>query len=201
MPGLPAPLRLDPAFTDPASVLACAREGAPYRLLSVVDRGYAAEHYPPWFRGYWVVPGKTFLPAAEALLHEPRLAEAALFFDHYRCRATAETTSTVSRIAKSTVLGMLEDDPGFSRTFVRALAGEVRELRTRLELRNIRPASERLLQYLRLRQDQGLPPYDRPLAAMAAELGLTPEALYRIASRLESAGKVRRQGGRLVLSN
>jgi hypothetical protein len=77
VPGLPEPLRLDPAFTDPAAVLACAREGAPYRLLSVVDRGYAGDHYPPWFRGYWVVPGKTFLPGAEALLHEPRLAEAA----------------------------------------------------------------------------------------------------------------------------
>jgi len=129
------------------------------------------------------------------------LAEASLFFDHYRCRATAETPSTVSRVAKSTVLALLDDDSGFARTLVRVLASEVRELRARLELRNVRPASERLLQYLRLRQDQGLPPYDRPLAAMASELGITPEALYRIASRLESGGKVQRQGGRLVLTD
>lgn len=77
MAGLPEPLRLDPAFADSDAVMACAREGAPYRLLSVVDRGYAGDHYAPWFRAYWVVPGKSFLPAAEALLHEPRLLEAA----------------------------------------------------------------------------------------------------------------------------
>jgi CRP-like cAMP-binding protein len=127
------------------------------------------------------------------------LAEAALFFDRYRCRATAETSCRVSRIAKSAVLGMFAE-PDFATTFVRVLSAEVRELRTRLELRNIRPASERVLQYLRLRQDQGLPPYDRPLASMAAELGITPEALYRIASRLEREGKIRRRGGRLVLT-
>ena len=127
------------------------------------------------------------------------LAEASLFGDRYRCRATAETACTVSRVDKSTVLRLLDTNPGFSRAFVRFLTVEVRELRTRLELRNVRPASERVLQYLRLRQDQGRPPYDRPLARMASELGITPEALYRIARKREAAGLFRRQGGRLLL--
>ena len=157
---------------------------------------------------FWVHEGRfrleryleTGLAVTVSVVRAPALlAEASLFFDRYRCRATAETASKVIRVAKPEVLRLLDDEPGFSRTLVRALAGEVRELRARLELRNVRPASERLLQYLRLRQDQGLPPYDRPLAAMAAELGITPEALYRIASRLEREGKLQRQGGRLVL--
>lgn len=129
------------------------------------------------------------------------LAEASLCADHYHCRATAETSCVISRVAKSKVMQLLADEPDFSLTFVRALAVEVRELRARLELRNVRPVSERLLQYLRMRQEQGLPPYDRPLAGMASELGVTPEALYRVASRLESAGKIRRRGGRLLLTD
>ncbi len=74
---LPIPIRLDPVFDDPAPALACVRAAAPYRLLTVVDRGAVNAHYDPWFRAYWVVPGKTFLQEALTLLHEPRLIEAA----------------------------------------------------------------------------------------------------------------------------
>ena len=74
-PELPTPIHLDPVFDDPAPALACIRAGAPYRLQSVVDGGYGgyggADH-DPWFRGSWVVPGKTFLKEAAALLHAPR---------------------------------------------------------------------------------------------------------------------------------
>ncbi len=74
---MPTPIRLEPVFDDPAPALACVRAGAPYRLLTVVDRGYGGAYHDPWFRAYWAVPGKTFLKEAEALLHEPRLIEAA----------------------------------------------------------------------------------------------------------------------------
>ncbi len=73
MEALPEPLRLGKVFDDPEHVLACARSSAPHRLLSVVDRSYEGDHYAPWFRAYWVVPGKIFSPEAEALLDEPRL--------------------------------------------------------------------------------------------------------------------------------
>ncbi len=128
------------------------------------------------------------------------LAEASLFVDHYHCRAIAETYCAVSRVAKSTVLQLLELEPSFSLAWVHALSAEVRESRALLELRNVRPVSARVLQYLRLRQDQGEPPYERPLAAMASELGVTPEALYRVATRLERQGKIRRQDGHLELT-
>ena len=79
MSALPTPIRIDPLFDDPSLVMHCVRAGAPYRLQSVIDLGYenAGENPDPWFRAYWVVPGKTFLPEAEALLHDARLVEAA----------------------------------------------------------------------------------------------------------------------------
>lgn len=95
---------------------------------------------------------------------------------------------------KEPVLERLRADASFAAALVRELAAEVRTLRQRLELRNVRPASERLLCHLALQQDRGEPAADRPLAALAAELGLTPEALYRIVARLEREGVVHRQG-------
>ncbi len=63
-----------------------------------------------------------------------------------------------------------------------------------MELRNIRSARERVLQYLRLRAGR----HGRSIAIegqlqdIAAELGMTREALYRTLARLEAEGFVRR---------
>ncbi len=126
------------------------------------------------------------------------LAEAALFSDFYRCSATAERAFALFRVPKIVVLELLETDPSFSRDLARSLMSEVRDLRTRLELRNVRPAADRVVQYLRLLQSRGQPVTDRPLSALASELGLTPETLYRVVGRLEREGRLRRDGRRLV---
>ena len=145
------------------------------------------------------------------------LAEAALYSPRYRCSATAETPCRLTRISKESVLEILERDPSVALDFIRILVTEVRELRTRLELRNVRPASERLLRYLELLRDHGSagpagpagpagsassarsPVSDRPLSALADELGLAPETLYRVVARLEREGRLRRRGRRLEL--
>ena len=128
------------------------------------------------------------------------VAEASLFSSRYHCRALAEVPSSVTVVPKARALGLLEEDPSFALSLVQALTAEVRRLRRLLELRNVRPASARLLDYLALRQDRGEPAADRPLAALASELGLTPEALYRILARLERQGVIRRRGRRITLA-
>jgi CRP-like cAMP-binding protein len=128
------------------------------------------------------------------------IAEASLFSSRYHCRAVAEVLSSVTVVPKARVLDLLEEDATFALSLVRALATEVRALRRLLELRNVRPASARLLDYLALRQDRGEPTADRPLAALASELGLTPEALYRILARLERQGVIRRHGREIALT-
>lgn len=129
------------------------------------------------------------------------LAEASLFSERYHCRAIAEVASLVAVVPKSTVLDLLEAEPSFTVSLVRALATEVRRMRQLLELRNVRPASRRLLSYLALEEDQGKRPADRPLVALASELGLTPEALYRILAVLEREGAIERRGRRIRLAN
>ena len=64
-----------------------------------------------------------------------------------------------------------------------------------LELRSITSARDRLLHYLigRLDPGQQTVTLDKPLKAVASELALTPEALSRLLSRLESEGAITRQ--------
>jgi CRP/FNR family transcriptional regulator, dissimilatory nitrate respiration regulator len=68
------------------------------------------------------------------------------------------------------------------------LAHQVQDLRARLELRNIRSARERVLQYLWLRAeaDRRSVAIEGPYQDMAAEISLTREALYRTLARLEA---------------
>lgn len=128
-------------------------------------------------------------------------AEAALFADAYHCDAVAEADAVLTLLPKADLLMALEADPRASLAFARMLAAQVRDLRARLELRNIRSASERILAWLKL-QATGTPStvrLDRPWTQIAAEIGLTHEAIYRALAALEKAGVVERGAGAIRL--
>jgi CRP-like cAMP-binding protein len=128
-------------------------------------------------------------------------AEAALFSDTYHCDAVAEMPSVVAVIPKADLLAGLCTTPSGCLDLARALAGQVRELRAHLEMRNIRSAPERLLAWFRLKA-KGNPPVveiDRPWIEVAAEIGLTHETIYRSLAELERAGKLSREGRRIEL--
>lgn len=76
-------------------------------------------------------------------------------------------------------------------------------LRTRLELRNIRSARERVQTYLALnaRADGRTIALKGTVKDLAAELGLTHEALYRTLSKLEAEGTIARTKDEIVLKN
>ena len=74
------------------------------------------------------------------------------------------------------------------------LARQLQELRARMELRNIRSARDRVLQYLRLRAGIGgrSIALDGQLQDIAAEIGITREVLYRTLAALETEGHLTR---------
>jgi CRP-like cAMP-binding protein len=124
-------------------------------------------------------------------------AEAALFADAYHCDAVTEVDAVLTQVPKAALLAALEADPRASLAFARMLAAQVRDLRARLELRNIRAAPERILAWLKL-QASGTPPavrLDRPWTEIAAEIGLTHEAIYRALAALEREGRIERAAG------
>jgi CRP/FNR family transcriptional regulator, dissimilatory nitrate respiration regulator len=75
-------------------------------------------------------------------------------------------------------------------------------LRTRLEQRNIRRAAERVRHFLALNtESDGCTIKLRgTLKDLAAELGLTHEALYRTLATLEHSGEIKRKKAKITLS-
>ena len=126
------------------------------------------------------------------ILHTARrgefFAEASLFADAYHCDAVAAVPSSVRVYPKQKAMEAMRKDPALAEAFMARLARQLQELRARMELRNIRSARDRVLQYLRLRagvQGRSIP-VEGQLQDIAAEIGMTREALYRTLAALET---------------
>jgi CRP/FNR family transcriptional regulator, dissimilatory nitrate respiration regulator len=128
------------------------------------------------------------------------IAEASLFSPVYHCDAIALTPAKVRRYPKDAVLAKFKRDPDAAKSFMTRLARQVMDLRTRMELRNIRSARERVRRYLALNAGpDGLTvAVNGTLKELAAELGLTHEALYRTLARMAAKGEIKRLSGKIV---
>ena len=128
-------------------------------------------------------------------------SEAALFSDIYHCNAVASLPSRVLLYPKSQVLKTLRDDWKAAERFMAILSGQVRTLRTRLELRNILSARDRILQFLLLKASQNNSEIDlkHSLKHLSSELGLAHETLYRELASLEREGVIKRDGRKITI--
>ena len=132
------------------------------------------------------------------ILHTARrsefFAEASLFANTYHCDAVAAAPSRVRVYPKQIVIEAMRTAPALAEAFMARLARQLQELRARMELRNIRSARERVLQYLRLRANGEERTFviEGQLQDIAAEIGITREALYRTLAALESESHLTR---------
>jgi CRP-like cAMP-binding protein len=121
-------------------------------------------------------------------------AEAALFSEIFHCDAEAVLPSTVCCYPKDEIFAILAGYPERANKFIALLAGQVRSLRTLLEVRSIRNAKERIMQFLLLRAN----PQSNEVVQkgtykdMARELDLAHETFYRSLTKLEKEGKIQR---------
>jgi CRP-like cAMP-binding protein len=127
-------------------------------------------------------PGETF-------------AEASLFSSTYHCDAIATTDAIVRLYPKAVLIGELERNPKAAQGFAAMLAHQVMTLRTRLEQRNIRSARDRVRHYLAVKADPSgrAVTLSGTLKEIAAELGLTHEALYRTLADMSAEGEIERR--------
>ena len=140
------------------------------------------------------------------ILHTARrgefFAEASLFADAYHCDAVAAAPSSVRVYPKQIVMEAMRTDPALAEAFMARLARQLQELRARMELRNIRSARDRVLQYLRLRAGT----HGRSIAVegqlqdIAAEIGMSREALYRTLAAVETEGHLTRTETAILLN-
>ena len=122
------------------------------------------------------------------------LAEASLFSPTYHCDAIATTDAVVRLYPKGAMLAELQRDPKVAKAFAAMLARQVMALRTRLERRNIHSARDRIRHFLTVNvgADGRTVALTGTLKELAAELGLTHEALYRTLGRMEADGEIKR---------
>ena len=124
------------------------------------------------------------------------VAEASLFAGAYHCDASAAKESVVSVCSRTEILAAMAGDPAMALAFARLVAVQLQAVRQRLELRNVRSASERVLLHLELKADPATGEFrvETRLQDIAAELGLSREAFYRALAELERRGRIRRSG-------
>ena len=103
---------------------------------------------------------------------------------------------------KAAMLAAFDKDRKAAQAFTATLARQVMNLRTRIEQRNIRSARERVRHFLALNAGADGRTVDLPgtLKDLAAELGLTHEALYRTLAALERSGEIKRARGKITLA-
>ena len=124
------------------------------------------------------------------------LAEASLFSSSYHCDAIATTEAVVRLYPKALLLADLQRDPEIAKSFAAILARQVMTLRMRLERRNIHSARDRVRHFLTVNAGADARTVVLPgtIKELAADLGLTHEALYRTLARMEADGEITRAG-------
>ncbi len=115
-------------------------------------------------------------------------AEASLFSTHYHCDAICLENSKVTRVHKSAVLHLLQNDADFALNFSQLLAEQVQSYRMRLEILAIHNAQERVLAALEAGLSYG------NLTELAAQICLSRETVYRVFNKLVAQGMITKKG-------
>ena len=93
----------------------------------------------------------------------------------------------------------LASDPAFASRWIGMLNREVRRLRLQCERLALHRVQDRVLYLLATEGEAGCYPVPGGLKSLAAELGVTHEALYRALAALDQAGRLAREDGVLRL--
>jgi CRP-like cAMP-binding protein len=128
------------------------------------------------------------------------IGETSLFSGVYHCDAIATTSAVVRLYQKSVLLAEFQRNPEAAQAFMEMLARQIMSLRTRLEQRNIRSAGDRVRHHLSVSAGaDGTVILPGTIKTLAAEIGLTHEALYRTLSEMEADGEIERLKGKIRL--
>lgn len=114
------------------------------------------------------------------------LAEASVFASIYHCDAISLSATRLSSVLMARVKSAQQTDPRFMEALAQHLAAQVQQARLLSELLLLRKVSDRLDAWLNLHGAKL--PVKGAWRQIAAEIGVTPEALYReIAKRSDGS--------------
>lgn len=105
------------------------------------------------------------------------LAEASIFTERYHCDAIAIEASSVRVISRAKLEQLFSTDPDLSYAWAEYLAITVQRARAQVEILSLKTVAERVDAWCVLNGNK-LPDKGQ-WSNLAAEIGVTPEALYR----------------------
>lgn len=112
------------------------------------------------------------------------VAEPSIFAQRYHCSAAATSAATVAYAPAETIRSLVLNDPPALERLARQLARDVQFARFRAEILSLRRLSDRLDAWLDI--NGGMLPDRGNWLVLAADLAVTPEALYRELARRRS---------------
>lgn len=127
------------------------------------------------------------------------VGEASLESARYHCDALVTASGEVVAIPIASIRQALAADSEFASRWIAMLNQEVKRLRAQCERLSMRGVKERLLHLIETEGGEGRLPLGSGLKSIAAELGVTHEALYRAVAELEKKGVLRRRENFLIV--
>lgn len=129
------------------------------------------------------------------------IAEASLHSARYHCDAVVTRSGEVISMPMEATKQILLSDPAFASRWIAMLNREVKRLRAQCERLSMKGVKERLLHLIESEGNKGHLALGSGLKSLAAELGVTHEALYRTVAHLERSDILVRRDGNLILVN
>lgn len=123
------------------------------------------------------------------------VAEASLGAARYHCDGVATLPTQVLRLPLAALRQALQTDTAFAQRWIGHLNQEIRHLRLRCERLGLATVRARLLHLLETEGPPGGWPLPQGLKALARDLGVTHEALYRCVATLEREAVLHRHAG------
>lgn len=192
---------LPPALQDllPADL----RPACTYLKCKRGDRLFTLRKKPQ--RMFYVASGEVVLQRLGVLgsnlvlqrVRQGFVAEASLQSLSYHCDAVVTAPADLIAILIEPLRQALVTDPAFAMRWVAMLNQELKRLRAQCERLSLRGVRDRLLHLIETEGESGRLPLKAGLKSVAAELGVTHEALYRTVAELEKQGVIARAQGQL----
>jgi len=126
------------------------------------------------------------------------LAEASLTSPRYHCDGVCRTACELLAFPLPALRETIDTDEGTRWAWIAMLSAQARHLRARIERQSLKTIRERLHHLLLAEGDADGYELAGTRLDLAAELGVTPEALYRSLAALQAQGTLRVQGNRLT---
>jgi CRP-like cAMP-binding protein len=127
------------------------------------------------------------------------VAEASMQSTRYHCSGLATLAGQAVRLPMAALKLALQEDSRFAVRWIGMLNDELRRLRAQTERLALKGVAARLLHMIETEGRSGRLEIGSGLKSLAAQLGVTHEALYRTVAALEHAGVLAREHGDLCL--